>query len=74
MFCIVFVCVVASIRVGYASSIEHPRDSQRMVASVSEQSVDHSVSVEDASTPLKYVSVRFCNTIYYSFLRYRFNH
>ena len=44
-----FVCIVASIQVGYASSIEHPRDSERMVATVSAQLVDHYVSAQDIS-------------------------
>ena len=42
-----FVCVVASLQAGFASSIEHPRDCERMDATVSEQFVDHYGSVQD---------------------------
>ena len=38
---------VASLQAGYASSIEHPRDCERMDATVSEQFVDHYGSVQD---------------------------
>ena len=40
-------CVVASLQAGYASSIGHPRDCERMDATVSEQFVDHYGSVQD---------------------------